>query len=347
MKIDSNQIGKSYPPFIVAEMSGNHNQSLERALKIIDMAAEAGADAIKIQTYTADTITLKSDKEDFLIKDKSSLWAGENLHSLYEKAHTPWEWHEKIFDYSKKKGISCFSSPFDESAIEFLEKFNPPAYKIASFENNHLPLIKCAAKTKKPLIISTGMATVSEIENAVNTTREQGCEDIVLLKCTSTYPASPSNSNISTLPHLKSLFNTEVGISDHTLGIGVPLVSIGYGATFIEKHFTLNRSDGGVDSQFSLEPHELKSLVIESKRAWESIGNITYGSSSEEKSSMIFKRSIYVAKDIKKGELFNQSNLRVIRPGYGCSPKFYESLIGKQAKKDFMAGTPLNIKDIF
>ena len=347
MKIGSNQIGLLSPPFIVAEMSGNHNQSLERALKIIDMASEAGANAIKIQTYTADTITLKSDRDDFLIKDKSSLWAGENLHSLYQKAHTPWEWHEKIFDYSKKKGILCFSSPFDESAIEFLEKFSPPAYKIASFENNHLPLIKSAAKTKKPIIISTGMATVSEIENAVKTAREEGCEDIVLLKCTSTYPASPSNSNISTLPHLKSLFNTEVGISDHTLGIGVPLVSIGYGATFIEKHFTLNRSDGGVDSQFSLEPNELKSLVIESKRAWESIGKITYGPSDEEKSSMIFKRSIYIAKNIKKGEIFNQSNIRVIRPGYGCSPKFYESLIGKKAKKDFLAGTPLNIKDIF
>ena len=347
MKIDSIQIGDSSPPFIVAEMSGNHNQSLERALKIIDMASQAGADAIKIQTYTADTITLKSNRDDFLIKDKSSLWSGENLHSLYQKAHTPWDWHEKIFDYSKEKGILCFSSPFDESAIEFLEKFNPPAYKIASFENNHLPLIKCAAKTKKPLIISTGMATVSEIESAVNAAREEGCIDIVLLKCTSTYPASPSNSNISTLPHLKSLFNTEVGISDHTLGIGVPLVSIGYGATFIEKHFTLNRSDGGVDSQFSLEPNELKSLVIESKRAWESIGHIAYGPSAEEKSSMIFKRSIYIAENIKRGELFSKSNIRVIRPGYGCSPKFYESLIGKEAKKDFMAGTPLNIKDIF
>lgn len=346
MKIGSIPIGESHPPFIVAEMSGNHNQSLERALKIIDIASEAGADAIKIQTYTADTITLESDKDDFLIKDKSSLWSGENLHSLYKKAHTPWDWHEKIFEYSKKKGILCFSSPFDESAIEFLEKINPPAYKIASFENNHLPLIKCAARTRKPLIISTGMATVSEIENAVNVSREEGCEDIVLLKCTSTYPASPTNSNISTLPHMKSLFNTEVGISDHTLGIGVPLASIGFGATFIEKHFTLDRSDGGVDSSFSLEPNELKSLVVESKRAWESIGNINYGPSPQEKANMIFKRSIYVAENIKKGELFNKSNIRIVRPGYGCSPEFYESLIGKEAKRDLVAGTPLKIKDI-
>ncbi len=347
MKIGSRSIGKSFPPFIVAEMSGNHNQSLDRALKIIDKASEAGADAIKIQTYTADTITLNSDKKDFVINDDSSLWSGEKLHSLYQKAYTPWEWHEKIIDYCIEKNIICFSSPFDESAVEFLNKFQLPAYKIASFENNHIPLIKCAAKKGKPLIISTGMSTVSEIQKAVYAAREEGCNDIVLLKCTSTYPASPLNSNISTIPHLKSLFNTEVGISDHTLGIGVPIASVGFGACMIEKHFTLDRSEGGVDSQFSLEPNELKSLVVESKRAWESIGEITYGPTEDEKLSLVFKRSIYISEDIKKGERFTNQNIRIVRPGYGCNPEFYEDLIGKVAKKDFVSGEPLNLKDIF
>ena len=347
MKIGAKSIGIKSPPFIVAEMSGNHNQSLDRALKIIDEASNAGADAIKIQTYTADTITLDSDNDDFLIKDSSSLWSGEKLHSLYKKAYTPWEWHEKIINYCNEKGILCFSSPFDESAVEFLEQFQLPAYKIASFENNHLPLIRCAAKTGKPLIISTGMATVSEIQKAVFASRDEGCEDIALLKCTSTYPSSPSNSNIATIPHLKSLFNTEVGISDHTLGIGVPLAAISFGACIVEKHFTLNRSDGGVDSQFSLEPNELKSLVTESKKAWQAIGEISYGPSEDEKKSMIFRRSIYISKDIKKGERFTTNNIRIVRPGYGCSPEFYDSLIGKVAKKDFLSGNPLNEDDIF
>ena len=272
-------ISRSTRPFIVAEMSGNHNQSLSRALAIVEAAASSGADAIKLQTYTPDTITLDSKADNFKIKDPNSLWSGQYLHDLYQKAHTPWDWHQPIAQKAKELGLLCFSSPFDETAVDFLESLDMPAYKIASFENNHLPLIAKAASTGKPLIISTGMATLGELEEAVKTARTAGCKHLTLLKCTSTYPATPLNTNALTIPHLRQLFDCEVGLSDHTQGIGVAVASVALGASLIEKHFTLARADGGVDSEFSLEPHELKSLVVETQRAWQSLWSVTYGPS--------------------------------------------------------------------
>ena len=258
-------------------MSGNHNQSLDRALAIVEAAAEAGVHAVKLQTYTADTLTIDADTDEFFIKDSKSLWKGQSLYKLYQKAYTPWEWHKPIFDKCKELGIICFSTPFDESAVDFLESLGTPAYKIASFENNHLPLIRKAASTGKPLIISTGMATIAELDEAVKTAREAGCRDIVLLKCTSTYPSMPEDTNLMTIPHLKQLFNIEVGLSDHTLGIGVAVAGVALGATVIEKHFTLNRADGGVDSAFSMEPDEMKQLVEETHKAWQALGKVSYG----------------------------------------------------------------------
>ena len=304
IKIAGRFIGAEYPPFVIAEMSGNHNQSLERALAIVDAAAEAGAHAIKLQTYTADTMTLDVRGGSFEISDSESLWAGQNLHDLYKKAYTPWEWHKPIMERAKNLGLLCFSSPFDETAVDFLEELGVPAYKIASFENNHLPLIKKAASTGKPLIISTGMATLGELEDAVCAARDAGCEKLVLLKCTSTYPATPANTNIRTIPHLRNLFNVEVGLSDHTMGVGVAVASVALGSSVIEKHFTLRRADGGVDSEFSLEPHELKSLTSETQRAWEALGHIRYGPTQTELNSLVFRRSIYVAADIEEGDIF-------------------------------------------
>ena len=343
INIAGRHIGPDHPPFVIAEMSGNHNQSLDRAFEIVEAAAKAGAHAIKLQTYTADTITLNVRGGSFEINDSDSLWAGENLHDLYKKAYTPWEWHGPIIEKARNLGLICFSSPFDETAVDFLESLDVPAYKIASFENNHLPLIRKAASTGKPLIISSGMATLAELEQAVNTAREAGCNDLILLKCTSNYPASPVNTNISTIPHLKSLFQTEVGLSDHTMGVGVPLASIALGATVIEKHFTLSRADGGVDSAFSLEPHELSSLVVESLRAWQSLGSIVYGPTDAEIKSRVFRRSIFVAEDISAGETFTTTNLRIVRPGNGASPSMYDKIIGRKAKSDLAKGTPLTM----
>ena len=341
LTIADREIGKDRPPFIIAEMSGNHNQSLERALSIVDAVAKTGADAIKLQTYTADTLTLKSNSPDFKINDSSNLWDGSTLHDLYNKAHTPWNWHKEIFNRARDHGLICFSSPFDESAVDFLEELNVPAYKIASFENNHIPLIRKVASTSKPLIISTGMAKISELELAVETAKEHGCKDLILLKCTSTYPASPVNSNIRTIPHMKNLFNCEIGLSDHTLGLGVATSAIAVGATVIEKHFTLSRKEGGIDSQFSLEPDEFSQLVIESKRSWESLGDINYGPTKDEESSKIFRRSIFASKNIKKGEKFTKKNIKRIRPGYGLEPKYYEKLLGKKSPLDISRANPL------
>ena len=327
-------------------MSGNHNQSLERALAIVDAAAEAGAHAIKLQTYTAETMTMDIKGGNFEINDKSSLWSGSNLYDLYKKAHTPWDWHKPIMDRAKERGILAFSSPFDESAVDVLEELKVPAYKIASFENNHLPLIRKVALTKKPMIISTGMATLAELELAVATAKEAGCENIILLKCTSTYPSKPANSNIYTIPHLKELFGCEVGLSDHTIGIGVAVASVALGAAVIEKHFTLSRADGGVDSQFSIEPNELNSLVLETERAWESLGKIKYGPTKDEFDSLQFKRSIYVSKDIDVGEEFSSSNLKIIRPGDGAPPSLYEKILGCKSKIKFKRGEPLRLEDI-
>ena len=339
IKIGNHTIGLNHRPFIIAEMSGNHNQSLERALQIVDAAAMAGAHAIKLQTYTADTITIKGA---YTINDENSLWNGKELHDLYKQAYTPWEWHQPIFDRATEKGLVAFSSPFDETAVDFLETLHVPAYKIASFENTHLPLIRKVAQTGKPIIISTGVSSIADIDETVRLLKNAGCENFILLKCTSTYPATPENTNINTIPHLSKLYNCIVGLSDHTMGIGVSVAAVALGARVIEKHFTLRRADGGVDSAFSLEPEELKALVVETKNAYLSLGEISYGVQQAEEKSKFFKRSIYVSKDIAVGGIFTNENLKIIRPGNGLAPKFIDDIIGKKAKCFIKAGTPLN-----
>ncbi len=340
-KIGQFEVGNSARPFIIAEMSGNHNQSLERALSIVEEAYKTGAQAIKLQTFTPDTITLDVHSNEFKIQDEKSLWNGKSLHKLYSESYTPWEWHAPIMQRAQELGMVCFSSPFDETAVEFLETLNVPAYKIASFENNHLPLIRKVAATGKPLIISTGMASIAELYEAVSEAKKVGCENIVLLKCTSTYPALPVNSNIATIPHMSKLFDCQIGLSDHTMGTGVAVAAVTLGATVIEKHFTLSRADGGVDSAFSLEPTEMKNLVVETERAWQAIGKITYGATEAEKKSLSFRRSLYISKDIKKGTILSPDNLRCVRPGLGLPPKYYEQIIGLKVNKDLVMGTPL------
>ncbi len=340
MQIAHRTIGRTVQPFIIAEMSGNHNQSLERALKIVEAAARSGAHALKLQTYTADTMTLPINGGDFLISE--GLWEGNSLYELYNQASTPWEWHAPIMQHANSLGLICFSSPFDETAVDFLEDLGVPAYKIASFENNHLPLIRKAASTGKPLIISTGMASVSEINEAVQAARGAGCRDLVLLKCTSTYPANPENSNVLTIPHMSDLFGCEVGLSDHTMGVGASVAAVAHGATIIEKHFTLSREDGGVDSVFSLEPHELLSLVSETERAWQSLGKIKYGASPSEDKSLQFRRSLYIIKDVQSGDLLTADNLGCIRPGLGLAPKYYDTLLGRRVGHNIKRGTPVS-----
>ncbi|MBF9253780.1 pseudaminic acid synthase [Pontibacter sp. 172403-2] len=332
-------VGPDHKPFIIAEMSGNHNQSLERALAIVDAAAAAGADAIKLQTYTADTMTLPGA---FTIADDKSLWKGRELYDLYKEAYTPWEWHKAIFERASEQGLIAFSSPFDETAVDFLEELGAPVYKIASFENTDHPLLRKVAATGKPVIMSTGAATIAELDEAVRVLRQAGCRELILLKCTSTYPASPENTNLATIPHMRDLFQAQVGLSDHTMGVGASVAAVALGATVIEKHFTLSRADGGVDSAFSLEPAELQSLVIESQRAQLALGQVQYGVQRAEEKSRLFKRSVFAAQDIKAGETFSKENIRVIRPGLGLAPKHYEELLGKAAKQDIKAGTPLN-----
>ena len=340
--LGKHSINKDKKPFIIAEMSGNHNQSLDRALEIVDAAAKAGAHAIKLQTYTAETMTLALDQGEFFISDPKSLWVGQSMHALYKKAHTPWEWHAPIMERAGERGLVCFSSPFDESAIDFLETLNVPAYKIASFECVDLTLIRKAASTGKPLIISTGMASVSEIAEAVSAARSSGCRDLILLKCTSTYPASPENTNLRTIADMRDLFGCEIGLSDHTMGIGAAIAAVAVGATVIEKHFTLSRADGGVDSTFSLEPAELASLVVESRRAWQALGGIHYGPTAAEEQAVLRRRSLYISKDMKAGDIFTEDNLRRIRPGHGLPPKYYETVLGRRIKNDKKAGTPLS-----
>jgi pseudaminic acid synthase len=332
-------IGPSHKPFIIAEMSGNHNQSLERALAIVDAAADAGADAIKLQTYTADTMTLPGV---YTIQDEGSLWKGRELYDLYQEAHTPWDWHQPIFDRARERGILAFSSPFDETAVDFLESLGAPAYKIASFENTDHPLLRKVAATGKPVIMSTGAATVQEVAEGVQVLRAAGCKELILLKCTSTYPASPINTNLRTIPHLSALYGVQVGLSDHTMGVGASVAAVALGATVIEKHFTLRRADGGVDSAFSLEPEELKSLVVESERAWQALGQVKYGVQPAEEKTLFFKRSIYASKDIKAGEQLTKENIRVLRPGLGLPPKHYDQLLGKTASQNIKIGTPLS-----
>lgn len=342
IKIGDKLIDNDQKPFIIAEMSGNHNQSLKRAIQIVEAAAASGADAIKLQTYTADTMTINSTGGSFTIDDEESLWKGRNLYELYKEAYTPWEWHKTIFNRAKELGLFAFSTPFDETAVDFLEELGVEAYKIASFENTDWPLLRKVARTRKPVIMSTGVSTLADIDEAVHVLRENNCKDLILLKCTSTYPASPSDTNLLTLPHLGELFHCHVGLSDHTMGIGVAIASVALGARVIEKHFTLRRADGGVDSVFSIEPEELKSLVIESERAFFALGNIQYGIQEAERESLRFKRSLYVVKDIKAGEIFTPENLRVIRPGNGLPSKYLEKFLGKSVTKAIKAGTPLN-----
>jgi pseudaminic acid synthase len=342
MNIKGRLVGRDEPPFIIAEMSGNHNQSLEQALAIVDAAANSGAHAIKLQTYTADTMTLDLDYGPFYISDPQSLWVGQSMYALYKKAHTPWEWHAQIIEHARQRRLLCFSSPFDESAVDFLEELELPAYKIASFECIDLPLIKRVAATRKPIILSTGMATVSEISEAVDTARNAGCRELCLLKCTSTYPASPENTHLHTIPHMRQLFDCEVGLSDHTFGIGAAIGAVALGATVIEKHFTLSRANGGVDAAFSLEPQELAQLVVETKRVWQALGDVQYGPTNAESKAVLRRRSLYISEDLEAGDVLTSKNLRRIRPGDGLPPKYYDVLIGCKVSKAVKKGTPVD-----
>lgn len=326
-------------PYIIAEMSGNHNQSLERALEIVEAAAKSGAHALKLQTYTADTITMRGA---YTIEDKNSLWAGSELYDLYQQAYTPWDWHKPIFERARALGMDAFSSPFDETAIDFLETLNVPLYKIASFENTHHPLLRKVARTGKPVIMSTGVASFNDIAESVEVLKTAGCKEIILLKCTSTYPSTPENTNLLTIPHMRERWQCEIGLSDHTMGIGVALAAVGLGVRVIEKHFTLRRSDGGVDSAFSMEPNELKALVDESLKAYQALGIVQTEVQAIEEKSLLFKRSIYASQDIAAGEKLNESNLKIIRPALGLAPKHWEQVQGKKAKTAILKGQPIS-----
>ena len=342
MNINEFVISPDDPPFIVAEMSANHQQSLSRALATVGAAASCGVNAIKLQTYTPDTLTLNVNDSDFRINDPKSLWYGRSLYELYQSSYTPWEWHEPIMKRAKELGLECFSTPFDESSVDFLESLNVPCYKIASFEIVDIPLIERIASTGRPVIISTGMATVAEIEDAVAAAKNSGCRQIALLKCSSAYPADPCESNIRTISHMRELFECEVGLSDHTRGIGVAVAAAAMGASIIEKHFTMSRDDGGVDSEFSLEPDEMEMLVIETLRAWQSLGSVSYGPTESENSSRLFRRSLYVTKDLRKGQELSPDNFRSIRPGYGLAPKHLKELLGKRIRTDLTKGSALS-----
>ena len=341
-EIGDKWLGKDRKPFIIAEMSGNHNHSLERALAIVDAAAKAGVDALKLQTYTADTMTLDINRDEFHINDEESLWKGNSLYQLYQEAYTPWEWHQPIFDRCRQRGIIGFSTPFDATAVDFLESLNVPCYKVASFENNDLPLIRKIASKGKPMIVSTGMASVAELDDLVTTARSAGCEHLVLLKCTSTYPATPESTNLMTIPHLEMLFGCDVGLSDHTMGIGVSVASVALGATVIEKHFTLSRADGGVDAAFSMEPDEMSALVSETRRAWQALGSVSYGVTEAERHSTKHRRSLYITKDVSAGDVLTADSVKSIRPGLGLQPKFLDVVIGRRLVKDTKMGTPLS-----
>jgi pseudaminic acid synthase len=342
MKILDREFGAGRRPYLIAEMSGNHNQSLQRALEIVDAAAAHGADAIKLQTYTADTMTLNLRMPGFVIEDPKSLWAGRQLYELYEEAHTPWDWHLPIMQRAATHGVHCFSTPFDDSAVDFLESLNMPAYKIASFENTDLPLIRRVASTGKPMIISTGMASAEEIDEAVQAARDSGCRDLALLKCTSTYPATPENTNISTITDMRHRYGCEIGLSDHTMGCGVSIAATALGASVIEKHFTLRRADGGVDSTFSMEPQELRQLREETERAALSLGAVSYGPTDAEIKSLAFRRSLYISSDLKAGDLLTARSVRRVRPGYGLAPKHLGAVLGRRVVRDAPAGTPVS-----
>ncbi len=341
LKIGHHYIGASHPPFIIAEMSGNHNQSLDRALEIVEVAAKSGAHAIKLQTYTADTMTIDCDNEDFTITNPDNLWSGRKLYDLYKEAHTPWDWHEKIFKHAKELDLIPLSTPFDESAVDFLETLDCEIYKISSLENTDHALIKKVASTGKPIILSTGMMSKDDIVESVNVAKSSGCENIILLKCTSSYPAKASDANLATLTDIIEITNCHVGLSDHTKGIGVAIASVTFGARIIEKHFTLSRADGGVDSDFSIEPHELKLLVEETERAFNSVGKVSYESPNAEDDSRKYRRSLYVVEDVKSGEKVSKKNVRAIRPGLGLSPKYLDDVIDKKFNNSFKRGSAL------
>jgi N-acetylneuraminate synthase len=339
LSIAGRKIGKDYPPYIIAEISANHNGDINKALRLIDIAKDSGADAVKMQTYTADTMTLNVDKEDFKIKD--GLWKGYTLYDLYKEAHTPWDWHQKMFDHAKEVGITLFSSPFDETAIDFLEELNTPAYKVASFEATDIPLIQYMAKQDKPIIMSTGMASFDEITESVEAIKAIGNKNLILLHCVSAYPAMASNYNLKTIADLGRNFNVITGLSDHTLGTATSVASVALGACVIEKHFIEDRNDKGPDSSFSLEPSELKTLCEETKIAWESIGEVNYKRKGQEEANAVFRRSIYFSKDMKAGELISNKNIRRIRPGFGLEPKYFNEIMGKKVTADIECGDPV------
>jgi pseudaminic acid synthase len=340
MEINGHPVGPERPTYIVAEISANHNRSFDEAVKLINAAKEAGADAVKLQTYTPDTLTINSDKEYFRVAG-GTLWDGRNLYDLYGEAYTPWDWQPQLKEIANKLDIELFSTPFDQTAVNFLEKMDVPAYKIASFEVIDLPLIRRIAQTGKPIIMSTGMATLSEIDDAVKTIREAGGNQMALLKCTSSYPAPPEEMNLRTIPHLSEAFNVPAGLSDHTLGIAVPVAAVALGACIVEKHFTLSRSVTGPDSAFSLEPHEFKAMVEAIRTVEKALGRVHYGVSEKEAKSRIFRRSLFVVKDVKAGEVFCEANVRSIRPGHGLAPKYLDRVLGSRAARDIEKGTPL------
>ena len=342
-KINNRIIGPDQPPYIIAELSANHNGSLERALKTIDEAKRCGADAIKIQTYIADTMTIDCDLPDFMIK--GGLWDGFKLYDLYKWAETPYEWHEKIFSHARKIGIEVFSTPFDETAVDLLEKLNTPAYKIASFEIVDLPLISYVAKTKKPMIMSTGMASEEEIDEAVATAREAGCKQLMLLHCISSYPAPMDQANIKQILNLAKRFNVITGLSDHTLGTTASVAAVAQGANLIEKHFTLSREDKGPDSEFSLEPDDLKKLCIDTKDSWLSLGRVGFKRQKVEEGSKVFRRSLYFVKDLPKGHMIKADDIRRIRPGMGLAPKYFKKIIGKKINKNVTIGQAVSFED--
>jgi pseudaminic acid synthase len=346
ISIQGKKISTKEKPFIIAEMSGNHNGSIDKAIALVDCAAKAGVDAIKLQTYTADTLTLNIKSDEFMVLDPNSIWYGKSLYELYSEGSTPWKWHEEIIARASQKGLICFSSPFDISAVDFLETLNISAYKIASSEIIDHELINYVAKTGKPMIISTGMATLSEIAEAIEVCHLAGNKNIALLQCTASYPTSPENSNIRTIPNMREVFGCEVGLSDHTMGVGAAVGAVALGATIIEKHFTLNRSDGGIDAAFSLEPNELAQLVVETERVNLALGKVFYGPSQSEISGRNYRRSLYASEDIKVGEIFTRENVRSIRPGFGLHPKYLGIIIGRKAKFNLCKGSPISFNDI-
>lgn len=343
ISIDGRKIGTDYAPYIIAEMSANHNGSIENAFKIIEQAKLCGADAVKLQTYTADTITLNSRAPEFMIR--GTLWDGQSLHELYQKAHMPWDWHKPLFDFAREQGITIFSSPFDFSAVDLLESLNAPAYKIASFEMVDLPLIRYVAQTGKPMIISTGMADADEIAEAVETAKSAGCRELVVLHCVSGYPAPAADYNLRTLPDMAARFDTLVGLSDHTLDNTTAVASVVLGACVIEKHFTLDRNGGGADDSFSLEPDGLQALCRDSKTAWQALGRVHYGLKSSEQGNVQFRRSLYFVKDLQKGDTIDETCIRSVRPGFGIAPKHFDELIGKRLTRNVQANTKTDWAD--